>query len=106
MYPRQSTAVPVTQAPAPSQTCPVTRPVLTSHEGVPEQTSLAAYFWHAPAPSQTPFVPHDGCPMSMHIVRGLVPTAAGKQVPGVAEQVKQAPTQAWSQQTPSAQKVL
>jgi hypothetical protein len=44
--------------------------------------------------------------MSMHIVRGLVPTAAGKQVPGVAEQVKQAPTQAWSQQTPSAQKVL
>jgi hypothetical protein len=39
------------------------------------------YFWQAPVPSQTPFVPQLVVPMSSHSLRGSVPRYAGRQVP-------------------------
>ena len=45
------------------------------------QTTPAGYFRHAPAPLQTPSVPHEETPWSAHSSRGSVPTSAGRQVP-------------------------
>jgi hypothetical protein len=65
----------------------------------------AEYFSQAPVPSQTPSVPHAATPWSSQLWRGSVPTSAGRHVPGLSglTQVRQMPSQASLQQTPSAQ---
>jgi hypothetical protein len=37
------------------------------------QMTPEGYFWQAPVPSQTPFVPQLVAPMSSHSLRGSVP---------------------------------
>jgi hypothetical protein len=67
------------------------------------------YFWHAPEPSHLPFVPQDEAPASLHVARGSAfPAATDVQVPRVfgSEQLRQAPLQSVSQQTPSTQWLL
>jgi hypothetical protein len=77
------------------------------HDGSLQMTP-AGYFRHAPAPSQTPSVPHEVMPWSSHSLRGSVPTSAGRHVPRLPwdAQVWQPSVQAVLQQTPSMQKPL
>lgn len=72
----------------------------------PTHTVPTAYLRHPPAPSQRPSVPHDVAPWSLQTLRlSDVPAASGVHLPFVdaSEQLRQAPVQAWSQQTPSTQ---
>jgi hypothetical protein len=62
------------------------------------------YFWQPPAPSQRPFVAHEGAPWSAHTPRGsTAPIVMGVQWPMADEraQLTHPPVQAPSQQTPS-----
>ena len=57
----------------------------------PEQVAAAqpvpeAYFWHAPLPSQKPFVPHVAAPVSVHWLVGL-----GFWPPGMDVQIPRVP---------------
>jgi hypothetical protein len=64
----------------------------------------AAYFWQAPAPSQTPFCPQDIAPWSLHICCGSAPpTGTLVHIPAVAAETLhdlQVPVQLVVQQTP------
>ena len=65
--------------------------------------------WQPPLPSHLPFVLHVDCGIAVHMPRGsTVPAAIGMQWPAIepTAQLRQAPVQAWSQQTPCAQNVL
>jgi hypothetical protein len=69
-------------------------------------TVVTGYFWQPPAPSHRPLVPHDGAPMSLHMPRGSVlPMTMGVHFPrdAASEQLRHAPAQGMSQQTPSTQ---
>ena len=64
------------------------------------------YFWQPPAPSHFPFVEHMAGVMSMQTPRGsALPAGIDVHLPGdeASEQLRQAPVQAVSQQTPSTQ---
>jgi hypothetical protein len=64
------------------------------------------YFWQPPAPSHFPFVEQAAAVMSWHTPRGsTLPAAVEVHLPGVdaSEQLRQAPVQTVSQQTPSTQ---
>ena len=64
------------------------------------------YFWQPPEPSHLPFVEQAAAVMSWHTPRGsTLPAAIEVHLPGVdgSEQLRQAPVQAVSQQTPSTQ---
>jgi hypothetical protein len=68
------------------------------------QTVPAGYIWQPPAPSHRPFVPHDTLPRSLQPLRGSTALAATfRHRPGEPGrlQLRQAPPQALSQQTPS-----
>jgi hypothetical protein len=69
-------------------------------------TVVTGYFWHPPAPSHLPFVPHVVPPMSLHMARGsALPATTGVHLPRVAAsaQLRHAPLQSVSQQRPSTQ---
>jgi hypothetical protein len=64
------------------------------------------YVWQLPLPSHLPFLPHDDGFSSTQTARGsALPAAMATQRPGVpgSAQLRQAPVQALSQQTPSTQ---
>jgi hypothetical protein len=64
------------------------------------------YFWQPPAPSHLPLVEQAAAVMSWQTVRGsALPAAIDVHLPGAeeSEQLRQAPVQAVSQQTPSTQ---
>jgi len=91
------------QTPCPSQRCAKVSVEPVQPAGW--QMTPAEYFSQAPVPSQTPSVPHAATPWSSQSWRGSVPTSAGMHLPGLSglAQVRQMPSQAWLQQTPSAQ---
>jgi hypothetical protein len=69
-----------------------------------EQVVFFAYSWHAPAPSHLPLVPQLGAPLSLQVLRGSAfPAATIVHLPTepVSAQLRQAPVQPLSQQTPS-----
>jgi hypothetical protein len=73
----------------------------------PTHTVPTAYLRHPPAPSQRPSVPHEVAPWSAHTLRlSTAPLASGVHLPfdDVSAQLRHAPVQAVSQQTPSTQK--
>lgn len=73
----------------------------------PAQMTPAEYLRHAPAPLHTPSLPQLLGPWSAHPPLGsLVPDATARQRPAcpLRRQEKQVDVQAFSQQTPSAQK--
>jgi hypothetical protein len=106
-YGMQFWAVGATQAPVASHIDgPVYAPEV-QRSGA--QTVPARYLRHAPAPSQVPSVPQEAAPWSTQLRRGSwAPAATGVQCPSVdvRAQLRQAPWQAVSQQTPSTQKPL
>ena len=64
-------------------------------------------FWQPPLPSHLPLVPQVAAAWTAHIARGSgLPLATGMQRPGddASAQLRQAPVQAFSQQTLSTQK--
>jgi hypothetical protein len=64
------------------------------------------YFWQPPAPSHLPFVEHDAAVMSWQTPRGsALPAGIDVHLPGddASEQLRHAPVQTVSQQTPSTQ---
>ncbi len=70
----------------------------------PLQTTFLTYSWQLPAPSHLPFVPQPAAPESLQVVRGsALPTATRVHLPcdPGSPQLRQAPVQALSQQTPS-----
>jgi hypothetical protein len=94
---------PAMQVPTPSQ-------VDASRRVEPVQLPAAqtvpwAYLRQAPAPSHIPSLPQLVAPSSAHSLAGSVPAGTGEQVPTLPAmlQASQAPMQALSQQTPSAQ---
>jgi len=69
-------------------------------------TVSAAYFAHAPKPSQVPVSPHEAAPPSLQMARGSgLPGSIGQQVPSwpTRSHDTHAPLQATEQQIPSAQ---
>jgi hypothetical protein len=73
------------------------------------QMVVALYFRQAPAPSQRPSVPQVEAGWAMQVPRGsAAPAGADMQTPSDdgSAQLRQAPLQAFSQQTPSTQKPL
>ena len=75
------------------------------------QVLPATYLRQAPAPSQKPSFPHDSAESCVHSLSGSVPPMIARQRPlawavFAAEQAKQPPVQADSQQTPSMQELL
>jgi len=72
-------------------------------------TTPAAYRWQAPAPSQTPLVPHDAAPWSLQVDCGsAAPAGTLVHVPAVLADTLhdlQVPLQLVEQQTPWLQKV-
>src|SRR5687767_12186179 len=73
----------------------------------PTHTVPTAYLRHPPAPSQRPSVPQEVAPWSVQILRlSTAAAASGVHFPfdDVSAQLRQAPVQAVSQQTPSTQK--
>jgi hypothetical protein len=99
----------VTQAPLASQVEGSRRMLAAALQAPPPHTVPAGYLRQPPAPSQVPSVAQleGGC--GRHPPRVSAPPAAiGLQRPGCvpAEQVRQAPSQASSQQTPSLQMPL
>ena len=104
---KQGFAAGVTHVPAPSQVdsgvaCCVADGQLAARHAVPEP-----HFWQAPA-SHFPFVPHvDGSCTAQMPAGSFVPVATFTQLPSMAATHDlHAPVQAWSQQTPCAQKLL
>jgi hypothetical protein len=91
------------QTPCPSQRCAEVSVDPVQPAGW--QMTPAEYFSQTPVPSQTPSVPHATTPWSSQLWRGSVPTSAGMHVPKLSglAQVRQIPSQASLQQTPSAQ---
>ena len=91
------------QTPCPSQRCAEVS--VDPVQPADWQMTPAAYFSQAPVPSQTPSVPHAATPCSSQFWRGSVPTSAGMHVPKLSglAQLRQIPSQASLQQTPSAQ---
>jgi hypothetical protein len=63
----------------------------------------AGYFWHAPAPSHLPVVPHEVPPMSVHWVAGVGAVFAATRVHVPVAQVMQVAAQPVLQQTPPSQ---
>src|SRR5690349_8456521 len=86
-------------SPWPSQKSPVCTPSL--QDLTPPHSCVASGYTQAPSPSHAP--PHGPSP---HV--SLVPPAIGVQTPSLPgiTQATQSPSQAVSQQTPSAQKPL
>jgi hypothetical protein len=73
----------------------------------PEHTVPGAYLLQPPAPSQRPLVPQEAAPWSWQTPRlSTTPCVSGVHVPRdeASEQLRQAPSQAVLQQTPSVQK--
>lgn len=69
-------------------------------------TVPVGYFWQAPLPSHTPFVPQDAAPASLHVPAGsLLPAGTLEHVPSnpFTLQALHAPVQVVLQQTPWAQ---
>ena len=73
------------------------------------QTVPAAYFWQAPDPLQTPSVPHEEAPWSLHVPVGSGdPAGTFVHVPAVVVETLhdwQVPLQLVAQQTPWLQKL-
>jgi len=70
------------------------------------QVVPTGYVWQPPPPSHFPLVAHEAAPWSAHIWRGSgEPTATSVHLPMLLLrlQLRQAPVQALSQQTPSTQ---
>src|SRR6187551_1576584 len=103
--PLQLRGVLSTQAPAPLQMRDGTTAVLSAlHAAVASHTRPAAWTRQAPAPLQTPVVPHVDTGCGVHSSRGSSPLSAGTHLPLVAPlHVMHVPVHAWSQQTLSAQ---
>jgi hypothetical protein len=91
------------QTPCPSQRCAKVSVEPVQPAGW--QMTPAEYFSQAPVPSQTPSLPHAATPWSSQLWRGSVPTSAGIHLPRLSglAQVRQMPSQASLQHTPSAQ---
>jgi hypothetical protein len=73
------------------------------------QTVPAGYLWQPPAPSQRPLVPQEAGVWAVQTPRGsALPGAMGMHRPGAlgSPQLRHAPVQALSQQTPSTQWLL
>jgi hypothetical protein len=104
---KQAFAGGVTQVPAPSQAdsgvaCCVAAGQLAARQAVP-----VPHFWHSPA-SHFPFLPQVDASCIAHRPAGsIVPVATFTQFPSMpATHDLHALLQAWSQQTPCAQKLL
>jgi hypothetical protein len=94
------------QVPAPLQTRALLWVPL--EQEAPTQMVPDGYFWHAPAPSQTPLLPHEAAPWSAHSESGSVPPEIAPHLPSLSPvleptQALQMPPQAFSQHTPSTQ---
>jgi hypothetical protein len=99
----------VTQDPVASQVEGSRRMLVAALQAPPPQTVPAGYLRQPPAPSQVPSVAQLLGGWAMHMPRVSAPPAAIRlQRPGCvpAAQVRQAPAQASSQQTPSLQMPL
>jgi hypothetical protein len=99
--------VAVLHAPAPSQVRALVWVDAPGGQLAAAQTVPAAYFWQAPAPLQTPFVPHEAAPWSLQVPAGSdAPAATFVQVPAVLVEALhdwQVPLQLVAQQTPCVQ---
>jgi hypothetical protein len=103
-YGLQSVVVAAWHFPLPSQVCALVWVDIPVGQLGGTQTVPAEYRWHAPVPSQTPVVPHDAAPMSLHVDEGSIPPATTLvQVPAVLVEALhdlQVPLQVVEQQTP------
>ncbi len=99
--------VAVLQTPAPSQVRAFVCVDAPDGQLAPAQTVPAAYFWQAPEPLQTPFVPQEAAPWSLQVPVGSeLPAGTFVQVPAVVLETLQdwqVPLQLVAQQTPCAQ---
>ncbi len=103
----QVTASGATQCPVASQADSGVNTLLSQCSGA--QTVPVLYRRHAPAPSQRPSVPQEEAGWATQVCRGSAAPAGTDVHEPIADgsaQVRQAPWQAPSQQTPSTQKPL
>jgi hypothetical protein len=96
------------QVPAPSHVRALVCVVDPVGQLAPTQIVPAAYFWHAPEPSQTPVVPQEAVPWSWQVLAGSGwPVGTLLHVPAVAAETLHdlhVPLQLVVQQTPWLQK--